>query len=134
MPELKDLPRDRCPAHLERGDEWLRHRLDDAGIAYSSDDGSGYVLEDAGARVWVTGVQEEEPVVESAYRQTNRFFDEDDVTVYARPSWGPVSYIYWRAGGVDTSVECDVALGDVPSSLKQSIGALIRSQRTHPYQ
>jgi hypothetical protein len=33
-----------------------------------SDDGSGFVLSEAGARIWVGGAQEQEPILESAYR------------------------------------------------------------------
>ncbi|MDQ3916732.1 MAG: hypothetical protein M3323_15600 [Actinomycetota bacterium] len=134
MPELRDLPRDRCPPALSRGDDWLRDRLEEASISYHSDDGAGYVVAEAGARVWVTGVMEDGDLLESAYRQTMPFFAEDDVTVFARPTWGDISFLYWRAGGVDTSVECDVSLGDVPRSLKQSISDLIRAQRRHPYE
>lgn len=133
MPELRDLPVDRCPPELARGDEWLQQRLEDAEISYNSDDGAGYVLTEAGARVWVTGILEQEPVLESAFRDSTILWSAEQTRVFARPTLDGISYLYWRAGGVDHSVECDVAVSDIPDSLRNSIEALIKAANNHPY-
>jgi hypothetical protein len=111
----------------------LQERLDEAGISYATDDGSGFVLSEAGARIWVTGNLEQEPLLESAYRGMSSIWSAAGTTVFAEPSLTSVSYFYWRAGGVDHSMECDVALSDIPSSLRESVEDLIRAANNKPY-
>lgn len=133
MPELKDLPVDRCPPGLDGGDEWLRERLDESGIQYVSDGGAGYVFSSGAARVWVTGFLENEALLESAFRQLNPLWGEQETRVFGRPTYDQRAILYWRAGGVDFSIVSGLSQGDVEPQLRDSIDRLIRAAENHPY-